>query len=696
MVEFGTGYYHPMDRDYGVSSVADNSTNDVGVGVKDIGMSLALGPTPNIPSIQGKIRTGTKTFELTFMGAGKGTERGHSPEMYGKLQRQALEELSRANQIDFTTHASVGIMGLAGMDQQGNFSKANKKFTLDEIKRAIEFAADVARGGNVVVHTGEFHRPLSEAEWNKQGPFAGKFQSYKEEPELATFRVVDNRTGAIISEARKNRMVARPVWNIAKPGEEYIDLEGKRRVAREGERIYLDYEGRQLEPERRVPAYDPETGRFKSKLMSWQDFEKEAEEMTQRAREFWKRYAGAPEEKWKETPWYRFKEARSIEEIKIRPEEAYIVGTLETNAANARGWSYYYGAGFDRDVKMIKKLRKAMEIYERLEGVASEEEKEKLKREIPSDVAGLVPPETKMPTEILRERIRALESHMKQAQEASSAQWLQAQEAEETIRHVESAVSYGLKEAYEGYAEAGIQAMKESERLERQGKLKQPLFIAMENLFPEVYGSHPDEMINLVEGGRQKMVEMLKQKGYSESEAKKEAEEHLKGHFDTGHLNMWRKYWKGDPNKTPEENDKEFNKWFLNKIEEMAKKKIIGSVHLADNYGYQDDHLAPGQGNTPVREAIEILKKHGYKGPLIVEPGADYTTDISGFHSVMKTWQLFGSPVYGALSGVPPGRSRRWQDVQYSYFGQTQPPYFVFGAYSPSEEWTLWSGIPME
>ena len=32
----------------------------------------------------------------------------------------------------------------------------------------------------------------------------------------------------------------------------------------------------------------------------------------------------------------------------------------------------------------------------------------------------------------------------------------------------------------------------------------------------------------------------------SEQQAKKEAGEHITATFDTGHLNMWRKFWKGD------------------------------------------------------------------------------------------------------------------------------------------------------
>ena len=684
-MEFGTGYYHPMDRDYGSSRPADNSTNDVGVGIKDIGMSVGLGPTPNIPAVQAKIRTGTKSFELAFMGAGKGSGQAHTPGMYGKLQRQALEEISRSSQVDFTTHSSVGIMGLAGMDQQGNFSKANRNFSIHEIKRAIEFAADVARGGNVVVHTGEFQRSLSEAEWNQQGKWAGKFESHKEEPELATFRVVDNRTGALISEARKNRKVARPVWKIAEDDYTWTDTNtGKSYKVHKGD--YIDYEGNRVDRAERVPDYDERAGHFRTEMSGWNDFVKDSREMTVEARRFWKETPKNNKSAWEKSPWSRFQEVESEEEIEVKPEEAYIIATLETNAANSRGWAYYYGGQFKEHVDELKRLRKAEKVYQQIEHSASEEEKVRLNQEV-RGILGTK--EEELPSsQFIRMQIDRLDTQIKQGKEAASAQWAQAEEAMETMRHVQSAETYGLKQAFEGYAEAGLTAMEASNKLEKQGKLKQPIFVAMENIFPESYGAHPDELIRLVEGGREQMAEMLKNKGYSEKEARKEAEEHIKGHFDTGHMNMWRKYWKGS--------DKDFDRWFLDKVEEMAKKKIVGSVHLVDNYGYQDEHLAPGEGNTPVRQAVEILKKHGYKGPLVVEPGADYTTDLGGFQSVMKTWKLFGSPVYGATPEPGAGRSRKWTEVQYSYFGQTQPPYFVFGGYSPSEEWTLWSGVPME
>ena len=183
--------------------------------------------------------------------------------------------------------------------------------------------------------------------------------------------------------------------------------------------------------------------------------------------------------------------------------------------------------------------------------------------------------------------------------------------------------------------------------------------------------------------------------GVSREEAEKIAERHIKATLDTGHLNMWRKYWQEDPKLTKEQNDGKFKGWYLKQVESLAKENMVGNVHLADNYGYQDDHLAPGQGNAPVKEAVAILKKYGYDKALSVEPGADATTDLSDFHGLMKTWRHFGSNIYGMGAGAPQ-IPQNWSDVQYSYFGQNRPPYFVFGGYAPSNDWTLWSAVPME
>ncbi len=700
MVTFGSGsnYYMPMDREYGVAPTRPKDTNDVGVDIGDIGSSISLGPTPNIPTIGARLRTGIKVGELAFMGAHKGSAQGHTPEMYGEVQRQALREMQVANEVNFTTHATVGVYGMAGMDQQGNFSRHAKRAAVDEIKRAIDFAADVARGGSVVVHTGEFQRAIVEADWNKDK----KFKMFEKEEEVSSFKVIDTRTGGVIQEARKNRNVSKPVWKVynqeddfweKQGGKEYTDSNGK--IVKPGD--YIDYWGNKLSRDVRVPRYDAENRHFMTRQMGWNELEKEAKEMTQEAQETWEKWKRGEmsDQDFKKSMWVKYEHVKSKDEIEVKPEEAYVITTLETNAANSRGVAHYYGGEFDEHIKNLEKLRKAQTLYKKIEDATNEEDKWKLKKQIDELRMGeYIPPESKFPSQIIADRIKEIERHMSYGKESSASQWVQAEEQMEAIKHVESADTYALKESYGAYADAGIQAMRRSMELEKHGKLKQPIFISMENLYPETYGAHPDELIKLIKGSQEKMTEVL-QKNYkmSEEEARKRAEDHIGATFDTGHFNMWRKYFQNDPTKTIEQNDKEFNQWFLNQVENLAKSGVVKHLHIVDNYGYQDEHLAPGQGNTPVKEAIQIFKKYGFKGEMIVEPGADYTTDTSGFQSIAKTWKYFGNPVYGIPSGV---QEKRWGEVQYGYFGQIQPPYFTVGAYAPSEDWTVWSGTPLE
>ena len=56
----------PMDREYGPSAPSDNSTNDVGVNIGDLGMSMGLGPVPNVQAIKSKMYAGAKKLEFVF------------------------------------------------------------------------------------------------------------------------------------------------------------------------------------------------------------------------------------------------------------------------------------------------------------------------------------------------------------------------------------------------------------------------------------------------------------------------------------------------------------------------------------------------------------------------------------------------------------------------------------------------------
>ena len=625
------GYNSPMDRPYMDYGKKEEKT----LGIKDVGIAMAMGiGARNIPEIASKIRAGASSLEIQFMGAGRGSQQAETPGMFGKYHRQALRELSKANEINLTTHASVGIPGLAGQDQQGNFSDEQRQMALDEVKRAIEFAAETALGGSVVIHTGEFQRPISEEPWAEGGK---KFAGFKEEPERAVIRVVNKKTGQVLTQIRKNETVSRPEW-LTK------EINGKEE--------YIDYEGNIVSRENRVPKFNEKEGTFEIKEKGWKDFVKEADEMTRERREKFAREGK------------KFDEERDT----VTPEEAFLRATTETQEKIARGWALYYGRDLDK-------------MFRELDNLNEEEKflKEKLET-APKDEKWKIEGQLKDKTNRLIDLRRMIESE----KEMVTGQLQQAEDQKRLGKNVISAKKYALERSAEGYASSGMRALEETEKK----NLEKPLFITMENIFPESYGGHPQELKKLILDSRKKMVDMLTAKGRSESEAKELAEKHIKATLDTGHLNLWRKYFNGS--------DKEFDKWILKQTEDLAKSKIIGNVHLVDNFGYQDEHLPPGQGNAPIKEMVKILKKHSYKGAYTVECGSSATTDVSYFHGLMKTWEYMGLPVYSigaARDGLPPAQ---WQNIQYSYFGKTYPPSFVFGTYAPSNEWTLWSNVPME
>jgi hypothetical protein len=208
--------------------------------------------------------------------------------------------------------------------------------------------------------------------------------------------------------------------------------------------------------------------------------------------------------------------------------------------------------------------------------------------------------------------------------------------------------------------------------------LEKPLYISPENIFPEQYGAHPQELKELIQKSRAAFSKSLVDKKMAtESEAIKLAETHIRATFDLGHAYTWRKYFKGS--------DKEFNTWLIDQVDELAKKKIIDHIHVSDNFGYEDEHVTPGQGNVPIPELLQKLKDRGLTD-VIVEPAhQDFLVMLGG-------WKQFGGPVYGVAPGT-----MSWSDIDHSYFGHNAPPYFLYGDAAPNpQDWSLWSQSKLE
>lgn len=300
----------------------------------------------------------------------------------------------------------------------------------------------------------------------------------------------------------------------------------------------------------------------------------------------------------------------------------------------------------------------------------------------------------------------------------------QIKDLEERKTNYKTIQDYGIKKSAISYAEAGITAMQQTEQMIAEGKPRKDLYVGPEIGWPDYFGSHPDEFIELIEKSRQQMVKMLTSKTlkdfagnditsdgrqlpkgqkpvqnrfYNEKltpkEAEKHAENHVKGLFDTSHMGMWLSYFKPNPGENEDARIKRFNTWFTDQVEKIASKPgLVGGIQLVDSQSAAHGHLPPGEGIFPVIETAKIFKEKGYKGFLVSEGHEEEKFGVGRIRT--KTWERFNAPIGSGYFGAP--TPQRWRNIEHGYFGKTYSPLFMFGSYAPSAEFKLWSEVPLE
>ncbi len=664
---FNQSYYNAMDRGYYIplkpeeqpaEYVPEGTVPEMGISQKDIGVSTApFGD--QLQALKARIFQGASRAELGFMGRGKGSMQGGNttPEMFGKEERMDIRELAKINKVQLTTHATPNAGSLAGF-QQDRFDEAIRETTLHEIERAIDFAADTTNGGAVVVHAQEFPRPIRDY-FQKEG-----FQAYPEEEQRAIRYLVDERTGQI-TPVRKNMPVYEPVYldDPSEPQNYWIDVDGNRisKTQSDPQKLF-----------KRVPKWNAERSDFETVRRDWNYFVDRAD-------------------KW-----------NKAQQQQKTPEEMWFQIQMENQILRSKGSSLFYARQYDESKELYEKAKKALKFYESIEKNIPEEEKWKImeQRGYGGVVGKFIPSENKLPSVILKDLMRDQEMNMRFIHEASASADAQASEIYENISHNRPVADYAQKKTDDTIVRAAMYAMDREKKPSKEGlygwdvrqgeKFERPLFIAVENFFPEIQGGHPDEVKKMVLESRKELAERLQQqRGMSRETAWKEAESRIKATWDTSHANMWRKYFQAKPGETMEQTDARFKQWYLQKAEEWKNENIIGHIHVSDNFGWEDEHVIPGQGNAPIKEFIAKMKDKVEKGEVdvIVEPAhQDYRAMLGG-------WKLFGSSIYG----LEMGRRDSWIDVERSYFGRNAPPYFLYGEAAPDpESWTLWSGTRME
>lgn len=367
---------------------------------------------------------------------------------------------------------------------------------------------------------------------------------------------------------------------------------------------------------------------------------------------------------------------------KMSEAELAVMAKYEQKLKNAEGDALRFSYELEEWQKDLKKIADARKFVEKLWNSTPENERWKLLQEIPSRYGKWVPNDTRNPVEFLGEQEKELKEKIRAYQSTSISAQEQYESFRKLIDRIKPLEDVGVDRTAKGIAKAGMKAMYESDKNRKD--LNEPIFISPESYEPATYGAHPDEIRTIITKSREEMAKMLTKQGYSENEAAEKAKQHIKGTLDSGHFNMWRQHFQAKEGENPEQTQKRFEKWYVEQTDKMVKDGLIGQIHLSDNWGYDDEHLTAGQGNIPLKDFIKTIEKHGVKH-IIAERGS-----FNGPTILPDTLAAIGSPLYSL------GHRMNFNRIRNAHFGYAAPANYIVGAYAPSNEWRLWSEVPLE
>ena len=600
-------------------------------------VGITSNPTlDQVKGFQEKIREGASRVELGFMGTQKGSSQAPTPESMSDLQRKDIRDLAKLNEIETTVHAAPSVSNLSGFTQQG-FSEDARSEALNEIQRAVDFAADASTGGAVVVHWDEWQRPLggSFAQKEDKGAkfegFSGEFQKPGETDEKGRPVYGPEQIMFVNTETDKIQAVRRDM-EFTEPVISTVS------VKKDDNLQYLDYE------------YEHDgTGNVKTETLTYDDIIEREKRMNDPNDPVFGEFAKFSQENFKglHEKWNQSIEPLSDDD------------PVEAQKKRDKIFVFHF---------LRKEAQKAYEQYLQADSMYNQ-----------------------------HQSMRLDEKSLSSDRQRRDMAWAGFKEQMNKIGKYEAIEDYGMEKAADTVSEAAVYAW---HRSKDNKDLNRNLYIAPESVFPQKFGSHPDEMMSMIENAREKMKDRLikENRVKDEKEAQKAAEESIKTTLDIGHLNMWRRHMQRKENETPEQFDKRFKKWAVEKSKEMAEKGYVGHAHMSDNFGFGDEHLTVGEGNAPIREFVEEMRRTGKVDDFIVEVGSYNPTT-----AMADAWKNLGVTMGDNryFAGTSQGAYSDFSSIRGSYAGRTQKPSYVFGSYAPQlknekwQGWQPWTGIPL-
>ena len=612
-------------------------------------VGITSNPTINqVDALQTSIRLGASRVELGFMGTQKGSGNAPTPESMSSEERKMIHDLAKLNEIETTVHAAPSVSNLSGYDpRQGSFSESTREEVLNEIRRAVDFAADASTGGAVVVHWDEWQRPIETSfglgDRNKDNLFQGYSQEYiKSETKDEDGNVKNRKYGGsevLFVDTENDRIqTLRRDLEFTEPEIESVTLENDKN---NGGSKYLKYN---------YKGYNESSGQVEAKKMGYDEIIKMEKEMN----------TGSKFKDYQEFAETNFKQLREkwkdIEQMEENTER-------QKKEKNDAIFLFHF---------MRKQADRAYEQY------LSTDSMYRYHKD-----GGFHQRDSKQKEEDEQRRVMA---------------WTGFQEQLNKIDKMKPIEQYSTEKAAKTVAEAAVYAW---ERSQGNKNLSRNLYIAPESIFPNSYGSHPDEMMSMIDKSREEMANQLLNVGAvkNKDSAKKEAEKYIRATLDIGHLNMWRRHLKRKDGESTEDFNKRFNEWAVNKSKEMAEKGYVGHGHMTDNFGFGDEHLSVGDGNAPIREFVDALRKTGKVDDFITEVGS-YNANTAMIDSWSHLGISMGGSKYfqGRDSSRVPGY---FNQTRHSYAGNARKPSYVFGGYAPKigsekwQGWAPWTGSPL-
>ena len=680
----GSDYFGDMDSfadhpGYMASTpVSEDEQAELEDGLNFSAKSIGANTDPfsnTLESLKARIREGTGRVEFNFLQSGKGNAQGPTPEMFGSKERRDMRELVRANQMKTSVHAPVNDDSLAGFDpQSGGFKEEKRGQVQREIKRAIDFASEAGTGGAVVFHMHEWKRPVEElndrddeANWREYPePVSDEHREEMQNEETGVKYVVDERNGRPVrgSGIDKSDTVRRPKYETAassdelEPGQE-VEVEGRpgeTHVLQEDDWVSLDgkYVPENADTDvmfKRMPRFN-ENQEVETEELDW-------DEIKHRAHQY--------NEEYNED---------------MAPEEYYAQVELENQVMQQRGQSLRASRRYQQNKQEYERLKEQYDKYKELKEGLPDDEKWKAEQFLQQQLGEDRKPEN--PEDFVENQLKTLQNELKYAHDASSSADVQAKEIKDKIENLTTVEDYGRDKTADTIANAADYAMQMYEKRKDKYDLEDPIYVAPENWNHQFYGSHPDEYKEIIENARDEFENRLEQRGMSEDEAKDKAQTHIQGTLDIGHMNTFRDRFERKEGEEIEDYEERFNEWLLDETKELVEDGYVGHIHLNDNFGYEDEHVTPGEGNAPMMEFLKNLEEEEGMDDIIVEQGS--FNDEAHLDTLSKA----NTPVYGSQ------RRQRFKKTRRGHWGYRSPAMFMAGSYAPSNDFTLWSETPLE